>query len=233
MSKDLLLTPEEFLKSGIHIGTRYKTKGMKNYIYNTRRDGLKVLAIETISDRIKLAAKIIAGYEPSKVVIVGRRIFALTAIEEFCKITGTKSITGRFIPGTFTNTESKTFIEPELVIVTESNIDKQAVQEAKNINVPVIAFSSTNNFTENIDLLIPANNKGKKSLAVLFWLLAREVQFVKGVIKTRQEFTHKSDDFEFKGKEKRVVVPQQRGGRRPFRRRGPMSGPGGPRDRDM
>lgn len=221
MSKDLLLTPEEFLKSGIHIGTRYKTKGMKNYIYNTRKDGLRVLAIETISDRIKLAAKLIAQYEPSKVIIVGRRIFGLTAITHFCNITGTKAITGRFIPGTFTNTESKTFVEPELVVVTETNIDKQAVQEAKNCNVPVIAFSSTNNFTENVDLIIPANNKGKKSLAILYWLLAREVQFVKGIIKTRQEFTYNVDDFEYKGKEKKVIMPALRRGRRFVGRRRP------------
>ncbi len=223
MGKDLLLSPEEFLKSGIHIGTRFKTKGMKKYIYSSRKDGLKVLAIETISDRIKLAAKIIANYEPSKVAIVGRRVFAKTAIELFCKVTDTKPVIGRFIPGTFTNTDSKTFMEPELIVVTESNLDKQAIAEAKDLDLPVIGFCSTNNFTENIDLIVPANNKGKKSVATLFWLLAREVQLEKGIIKTRQEFTSNVDDFEFKGKEKRSPSAQTKRGPRRFFRRGPPS----------
>jgi len=211
MSKDLLLSPEEFLKSGIHIGTRYKTKGMKRYIYNVRKDGLKVLAIETISDRIKHAAKILAEYEPQDIVIVGRRSFASTPIKKFCDATGMKCIVGRFIPGTFTNTTEEDFYEPKIIFITESNIDKQAIMEAKELNIPVIGFSSTNNFTENIDFVIPANNKGSKSLATLFWLLAREYQLVKGIIKTRQDFKTKVDDYVSKIKEKRQPQQMQRG----------------------
>lgn len=202
MAKDLLMTPEEFLKSGVHIGTRYKTGGMKKFIYSVRKDGLKVLAIETISDRIKEAAEMIAKYDPEKVVVVGRRLFASTPIKKFSEIIGAKPLIGRFIPGTFTNTSAKRFIEPDLVILTESNLDAQAVLECKKLVIPTIAFSSTNNFTEDINFIIPSNNKGRKSLAVLYWLLAREVQFIKGIIKSRSEFTHKVDDFEFKGKEK-------------------------------
>jgi small subunit ribosomal protein S2 len=221
MGKDLLLSPEEFLKSGIHIGTRFKTKGMKKYIYSSRKDGLKVLALATI--RIDNCCKNNRNIEPSKVAIVGRRVFAKTAIELFCKVTDTKPVIGRFIPGTFTNTDSKTFMEPELIVVTESNLDKQAIAEAKDLDLPVIGFCSTNNFTENIDLIVPANNKGKKSVATLFWLLAREVQLEKGIIKTRQEFTSNVDDFEFKGKEKRSPSAQTKRGPRRFFRRGPPS----------
>ena len=220
MAKDLLMSPEEFLKSGIHIGTRYKTKGMKKYIYNQRRDGLKVLAIETISDKVKAASKLLAQYEPEEIVVVGRRVFASKAITKFCDVTGCTAKTGRFIPGTFTNTDSKTFIEPSIVLITESNLDKQAIKEAKTLNIPVISFSSTNNFTENIDLVIPANNKGGKSLATLYWLLAREFLIAKGVIKTKQDYKSRNEEFEFKGKTKAKPRDNRRGGnnRRPPQR---------------
>ena len=110
MSKFLLLSPEEFLKSGIHIGTKYKTKGMKKYIYSTRKDGLKVLSIETISDKIQDLAKMLANYEPNEVVVVGKRVFASTAIKRFCEITGMIPKIGRFLPGTFTNSSTKSLI---------------------------------------------------------------------------------------------------------------------------
>jgi len=200
MSKFLLMSPEEFLKSGIHIGTKYKTKGMKKYIYNTRRDGLRVLSIETISDKIQEVAKLLSNYDPKEVVVVGKRVFASTAIKKFCEITGMVAKTGRFMPGTFTNSSTRYFMEPKIVLITESNLDKQAIKEAKILNLPVVAFSSTNNFTHDIDLVIPANNKGAKSLAILYWLLSREYLFVTGAIKTRKEFTYKVSEFEYKGK---------------------------------
>ena len=209
MAKSLLMSPEEFLRSGVHIGTRYKTKGMVKYIYSTRKDGLKVLSIETISDKIRLAAKFLANYDPKEVVVVGRRVFASKPIEKFCEITGMIPKTGRFIPGTFTNTDTKGFVEPKLVLITESNLDRQAIKEAKALDIPVIAFSSTNNFTHDIDFIIPANNKGAKSLATLYWLLAREYLLAKGIIKTRSEFTHKIEEFEYKGKVRKRPVVQK------------------------
>lgn len=218
MSKELLISPEDYLKSGIHIGTKYKTNGMNKYIFKLRRDGLKVFSIETIDDRIKSVAKFFANYDMSKVCIVGRRLFAKTAIEQFCKITGARPYVGRFIPGKFTNTTAKNFFEPELVFIVESNLDKQAIAEANILHIPVIGLSSTNNETNGIDLVIPSNNKGKKSVALIFWLLVREYQFVKGIIKSRNDFTHKVEEFEYTGKEK----PMRQDDRRDNRdRRGP------------
>jgi small subunit ribosomal protein S2 len=212
MEKDLLISPEEFLKAGLHIGTKYKTKGMVKYIYKTRKDGLKVLAIETISKKLAKLAKILAKYESPKVAIVGRRIFASKPINKFCEITGMKPFIGRFIPGTFTNKSAKLFFEPDMVLIAESNIDKQAITEAKQLNIPVVSFSSTNNFTENIDFVVPANNKGRKSLAMLFWLLARQIQLEQGIIKTKIDFKHTVESFEFKGKTRNTGKKNFRGG---------------------
>jgi small subunit ribosomal protein S2 len=168
MSKDLLITPEEYLKSGIHIGTRYKSKGMRKYIFKLRKDGLKVFSIETIDDKLRNLAKFLVNYDMDKVVVVGRRVFAKTAIEKFCKITGARAYTGRFIPGQFTNPQMRNFFEPQLVFIVESNLDKQAIKEAEAIDIPVVSLSSANNSLTNIDYTIPCNNKGKKSIALTF-----------------------------------------------------------------
>jgi small subunit ribosomal protein S2 len=217
MGKDLLITPEEYLKSGIHIGTRYKSKGMRKYIYKLRKDGLKVFSIETIDDKIRLLAKFLANYEPEGIAVVGRRIFAKTAIEHFSKIIGAKSYTGRFIPGKFTNPQIKGFYEPRMVFIIESSLDKQAVHEAVNLDIPVVSLSSANNSLTNVDYTVPCNNKGKKSIALIFWLLTREYQMAKGIIKSREEFSHKVEEFEYTGKEKIVKNDDDRRGRRPMR----------------
>jgi len=217
MGKDLLVTPEEYLKSGIHIGTRYKSKGMRKYIFKLRKDGLKVFSIETIDDKIRLLAKFIANFDADGVAVVGRRIFAKTAVEQFCKIIGAKPYVGRFIPGKFTNPRIKGFFEPQLIFIVESSLDKQAVHEAVNLGVPVVSLSSANNSLTNIDYTVPCNNKGKKSIALIFWLLAREYQLAKGIIKSREDFTHKVEEFEYTGKEKVIKTDDDRRGRRPMR----------------
>lgn len=217
MSKELLISPEEYLKSGIHIGTRFKSKGMRKYIFKLRKDGLKVFSIEEIDEKIRALAKFLVNYNPEKIAVVGRRVFAKTAIENFCKIIGAKSYVGRFIPGDFTNAKSKNFFEPELIFVVESNLDKQAIIEAVKVNIPVVSLSSANNSTVNIDYAVPCNNKGKKSLALLFWLIAREYQLCKGIIKSRDDFKHKVEEFEYNGKEKIVKNEDDRRNRRPMR----------------
>lgn len=219
MSKELLLSPEEFLKSGIHIGTKYRSNGMNRFIYSNKKDGLKVLSIEDISERVKLAVNILKDYDTDKIVVVGRRIYATKPIQVFASIFGFKVKTGRFIPGSFTNTTIKDFIEPHLVFVAEPDLDYQAVKEAKEIKVPTIALCTTQNRTEYIDFILPCNNRGRKSLATMYWLLARELMLVKGMIKSRIDFKKKVEDFEYKqGREdrqrpQRNSNPRRGGGR--------------------
>jgi small subunit ribosomal protein S2 len=98
----------------------------------------------------------------------------------FAKVTGAKSVVGRFIPGTLTNPEYRDFVEPDVVVVTDPIGDSQAVKEAVDVGVPVIAMCDTNNMTTHIDIVIPTNNKGRKALALIYWLLAKEITKLRG-----------------------------------------------------
>ena len=197
----LLVDSEKYLKSGVHIGTRFKSSDMKKYIYKIRKDSLNVMDIQTIDNRIKYAAKFLARFKPQKIAVVARRLYARTPAQEFAKAIGAKEITGRFVPGTFTNYSCSRFFEPQVVVVVEPELDKQAISEAGKINVPVVALASTNNSLQNIDIVIPSNNKGRKSLALVMWLLAREYLKETKAIESDAEYLKKVEDFEYQMKD--------------------------------
>ena len=192
---------EQYLKTGAHIGTKFKTGDMARYIFKKRKDGLNVLDVENIDERIKIVAEFIGRYDLEKLVAASRRAYGQKPVEQFVKLVGGKAIKGRFVPGTFTNPAGKEFIEPSIVIVTDPEVDNQAVTEATKVKAPVVALASTNNSLKNIDLIIPINNKGRKSLALVYWLLAREILKKKGTIKKDDEFEDKLKDFEYSLKE--------------------------------
>ncbi|NJD78219.1 MAG: 30S ribosomal protein S2 [Candidatus Methanoperedens sp.] len=169
-----IIPQDEYLTAGIHIGTQQKTKEMMRFVYRVRTDGLYVLDIQATDQRIRLAAKLLAKYDPSRILIVSARQYGHYPSEVFAKAVGTKVITGRFIPGTLTNPKLHLYVEPDVLIVTDPSGDLQAVNEAVNVGIPVIALCDTNNSTSNVDLVIPTNNKGRKALALIYWLLAKK-----------------------------------------------------------
>lgn len=169
-----IIPQDEYLTAGIHIGTQQKTKEMMRFVYRVRTDGLYVLDIQATDQRIRLAAKMLAKYDPSRILIVSARQYGHYPSEMFAKAVGSKVITGRFIPGTLTNPKLHLYIEPDILIVTDPSGDLQAVNEAINVGIPVIALCDTNNSTSNVDLVIPTNNKGRKALALIYWLIAKK-----------------------------------------------------------
>jgi small subunit ribosomal protein S2 len=191
-----LLPQEKYLESGIHIGTKTKNGGMRAFIYKAREDGLHVLDLKKMDERMRLAAGMLAAYEPSAVYVIGSKDNAFGPISKMCELTGFQPLNSRFTPGRFTNPARADFVEPSLIFVSDPGVDKQAVKEANVINVPVIALCDTNNSTRFVDLVIPANNKGKKALALAFWLITREVLKLKGSISGYEEFTVTPADFE-------------------------------------
>ena len=171
---NLLVPVDVYLQSGIHIGSKYKTGFMQPYIYKIRPDGLSVLNIAKIDEKLRAAAKLLAKYEPEKILVVCRRDNGHKAVKAFAKATGAKAIAGRYLPGTMTNPSFSGFMEPEIVVVSDPWLDRQVVRDAVKSNIPVIGLCDTNNTTENIDLVVPCNNKGNKSLSLVYYILARE-----------------------------------------------------------
>ena len=199
VSDSELLVPEEtYLTSGVHIGTQYKTSDMMGFIYKVRQDGLYVLDIKKTDERIRAAAKFLARFDPQRILICSMRQYGQRPAREFSKAIGAPAFAGRFVPGTLTNPITPAYIEPEVLVVTDPAADKQSLSEALNLGIPIVALCDANNETRNVDLVVPTNNKGRRSLACVYWLLTREVLLARGDIKDASEFKLQIDDFEAK-----------------------------------
>ena len=193
--KQFLVPQDTYLKAGIHIGTKFKTKYMEQFIYKTRPDGLSVLNLQKIDERIRVAANFLSQYEPDDVLIVSRRENGWKSIKAFGKATGAKVFAGRYPPGILTNPELDTYMEVKVILVADSWPDRNAIKDAMAMGIPVIALCDTNNQSNNIDLVVPCNNKGKKALGLFFYILAREYLRNRGTIKSDAEFKFKIEDF--------------------------------------
>ena len=192
--KELLIPKEDYLSAGIHIGMKSKTASMKKFIYKIREDGLSVLNLKLLDERIGIGAKCLS--RSKNILVVGRKSNSHKAVKKFAEIIGADHVIGRFMPGTLTNPEGEGFLEPELLIVTDPLADAQALHEAENIGIPVIGLCDTNNETKYLDLVIPTNNKGRRALALVYWLLTREILKEKGKIKSYEDFKQEVEDFE-------------------------------------
>ena len=195
-NKDMAISEETYMTSGAHIGTRQKTSDIKEFIYKVRNDGLYIIDVKKTDERIKFAAKFLAKYDPKDVLVVSVRQYGQKPIAKLSEYTGIQILDGRFRPGTLTNPTAKGFLEPELLIVTDPLADQQALREARNIGIPVVGLCDTNNETKYLDLVIPTNNKGRRALALVYWLLTGAILKEKGKIKNYDDFESVVEDFE-------------------------------------
>jgi small subunit ribosomal protein S2 len=189
MTEEFLTALDNYLKVGLHIGTKFRTKYMAPFIYKIRPDGLAVLNVKKIDSRIDVVSRFLANFAPEDILVVSRRENGWRAVKLFRKVTGVNVITGRYRPGLLTNTALEDFKEYKVIMVVDPLPDKNAVKDAVVMGLPVVACCDTNNETNYLDIVIPCNNKGKKSLGLLFYVLAKEYLKHRGVIKTDEELS--------------------------------------------
>ena len=172
---ELLIPEDTYLTSGVHIGTQQKSASMRRFVYKVRFDGLHVLDVRETDRRIRLAAGFLARYPADRILVVSQRQYGQKPVRVFAKTIGAVSFAERFVPGCLTNPNLAEYFEPKVLVVTDPATDQQALSEAVSIGIPVVGLCDVNNETRNVDLVIPANNKGRVALATVYWLLAREV----------------------------------------------------------
>ncbi len=196
--EELLLPITTLLSAGIHIGTRIKTGEMNPFVFRIRPDGLFVLDVKKTDDRIRTAAKFLAQFEPSKIVVVSARLYGKTPVQKFCELTSAVPIVGRFMPGLLSNPSYEGHMEPEVILVSDPRADQQAVNEASTLGIPVVALCDTDNNVSQVDLVVPTNNKGRRALATVFWLIARQLLRERGELSEEAAPKMTIDDFETK-----------------------------------
>ena len=183
---------KKILTTGIRVGTEVKTKFMIPYITQANPEGLYLFDLDITLSRIETAGRFIKKFDMEKVIVYSGRTYANTPIEKFCELTGARKMLGRFMPGTLTHPLRPYYLEPQLIIVSDPQVDAQSVNEATNAEIPVIGIDNTHNVTSELDLDIPANNRGRKSLATVYWLLASEI------LQDSKAMKYEIDDFETK-----------------------------------
>jgi small subunit ribosomal protein S2 len=188
--EDLLIPLDDYLSNGVHVGLKYRTSDMRQFIYKIRPDKLCVFDVKKINDRIKIAAAFLARYEPNEILLVSNRVYGKKSIKKFAEYTGTKAFSDRFVSGSLTNPNIETYMEPKIIVITDPNADNQAIKEAALTGIPILAICDTNTRLKNIDYCIPSNNKGKQALALVYWVLTREYLKARG-----KEFTAPLEEF--------------------------------------
>jgi len=172
--KETLIPLEDYIKCAVHLGTKVITPHMKKYVYKRRADGLAVINTATIDQKIREAIDFLIKYEPTETYIVCKREAGWSAVKKFEEATGIKAFTKKYPPGITTNLELEDFFESQLTMICDPWIDKNALRDTARLKKPVLALCDTNNYTTNTTKIIPCNNKSKKSVGCVLYILARE-----------------------------------------------------------
>jgi len=172
--EEMLVPLEEYVKSGIYLGTRVVTPNMRQYVYRRRADGLAIFNTDLIDEKLKEAAEYLSRFNPEDVIVVCKREAGWRVVEKFAELTGARAFTKKYPAGILTNTSLPDFFENELTIVTDAWIDKNALRDTLRVNKNVLMVCDTNNFAKDADQIILGNNKSPRSLGLIYYILTRE-----------------------------------------------------------
>ena len=178
---DMLIPLEEYVKSGIYIGTRVVTPSMKQYVYRRRADGLAIFNTDIIDEKLKEGIEYLSKFDVKDIILVCKRQAGWKAAEKFGELTGIRVFAKKYPAGILTNTQLPDFFENELTIITDQWVDKNALNDTLKVNKKVLMLCDTNNFAKGADQIMIGNNKSQRSLGVVFYLLAKGYMKSKGM----------------------------------------------------
>jgi small subunit ribosomal protein S2 len=178
---EMLVPLEEYVKSGIYLGTKVVTPQMKQYVYRRRADGLAIFNTDIIDEKLKEGIEFLSKFDAKDVILVCKRQAGWKTAEMFGKVTGIKVFTKKYPAGVLTNTQLAEFFENELTIVCDSWLDKNALNDTLNVHKTILMVCDTNNFPKDANQTIIGNNKSTRSLGLIFYLLARGYCKAKGI----------------------------------------------------
>jgi len=174
---------QKLLATQAHIGTKNLDPAMERYTWSRRLDGVHIFDLQKTWEKLLLAARVIASIEhPQDICVISGRPYGQRAVLKFAHFTGASSLAGRYTPGTFTNQIQARFLEPRLLILSDPRTDHQPLKESSYVNIPTIAFCNSDSPLQHVDIAIPCNNKSKHALGLMYWLLCREVLYLKNAI---------------------------------------------------